>query len=135
MNCQTKSIIGVSLALLIASTANANVVDNLIQQYKTAGAGQFKADKGKQLWTQVYKNNKKGAKRSCAVCHTKDLRKTGQHTKTKKPIDPLGPSVNSERLTDVKKINKWFKRNCKWTLGRECTAQEKGDFLMYIRSQ
>ncbi|MEA3244387.1 MAG: DUF1924 domain-containing protein, partial [Pseudomonadota bacterium] len=33
---------------------------------------------------------------------------------------------------DGKKIEKWFKRNCKWTLGRECTAQEKADFLAYI---
>ncbi|MFK5970948.1 MAG: DUF1924 domain-containing protein [Candidatus Marithrix sp.] len=31
-------------------------------------------------------------------------------------------------------IRKWFKRNCKWTLGRECNAQEKGDILKFIQT-
>jgi len=42
----------------------------------------------------------------------------------------MSPSVNPDRLTDSKKVNKWFKRNCKWTLGRECTAQEKSNFFL-----
>lgn len=129
------NMLGWCLLLLFSTAANANVVDNLIKQYQTAGASNFKAAEGQQQWSQVYTNNKDGVKRSCTVCHTKDLRQVGKHTKTKKPIDPLAPSVNNERLTDAKKIKKWFKRNCKWTLGRECTAQEKGDFLMYIRNQ
>lgn len=44
----------------------------------------------------------------------------------------MKPAVNPERLVDAKKIEKWFLRNCKWTFGRECTAQEKGDFLTFI---
>jgi hypothetical protein len=47
----------------------------------------------------------------------------------------MAPSVNAARLTDQAKIVKWLHRNCKWTLGRECTPQEKGDFLTYIRSR
>jgi len=50
-------------------------------------------------------------------------------------IDPMALSVNPERYTDPDKIEKWFLRNCKWTLGRECTAQEKGDVLTYLGSQ
>jgi hypothetical protein len=46
----------------------------------------------------------------------------------------MAPSVNPERLTDQRKITKWFKRNCKWTLGRECTHREQGDVLAYLRS-
>lgn len=46
----------------------------------------------------------------------------------------MAPSANPERLTDVRKIEKWFKRNCKWTLGRECSAQEKTDLLLYINN-
>ena len=34
-----------------------------------------------------------------------------------------------------KKIEKWFKRNCKEAWGRECTAQEKADFLTYLITQ
>ncbi|TBR21868.1 MAG: DUF1924 domain-containing protein, partial [Candidatus Nitrosotenuis sp.] len=33
---------------------------------------------------------------------------------------------------DPKFVEKWFKRNCKETLERECTPQEKGDFLAYL---
>jgi hypothetical protein len=47
----------------------------------------------------------------------------------------MAPSVNSERLTDPKFIEKWFRRNCIQTLGRECTPQEKGDVLTYLRAQ
>jgi len=36
---------------------------------------------------------------------------------------------------DAAKTEKWFLRNCKWTMGRTCTAQEKGDFLAYFQSQ
>ena len=52
-----------------------------------------------------------------------------------KVIDPMAPSVNSKRLTDAKKINKWLLRNCKWTFGRECTAQEKGNVLLWLSEQ
>lgn len=47
----------------------------------------------------------------------------------------MAASVNPKRYTKMKKINKWFKRNCKWTLGRECTNQEKGDILKYLSQQ
>ncbi len=45
----------------------------------------------------------------------------------------MAVSVNPERFTKTKKIKKWFKRNCKWAWGRECTAQEKGNFLTYFK--
>ena len=47
----------------------------------------------------------------------------------------MAPSVNPKRLTDRTKIEKWFVRNCKWTFGRECTPQEKGDLLSFISSR
>ena len=46
----------------------------------------------------------------------------------------MAPSVNAARLSSRKQIEKWFKRNCKWTLGRECSAQEKGDLLAYLKT-
>jgi hypothetical protein len=39
------------------------------------------------------------------------------------------------RLTDVASIEKWFLRNCRGTWGRECSAQEKGDLLLFINQQ
>ena len=111
------------------SHAGSAVVNNLLKGYAAQGANTADAEQGKQLWEKIF--NKKG-ERSCASCHTKDLTQNGKHIKTNKLIKPMATSVNPERLTDGKKVNKWFKRNSKWTLGRECTAQEKTNFLVYI---
>lgn len=58
----------------------------------------------------------------------------GKHSVTGKPIDPLAPAANPERFTNPAKVEKWFKRNCKDVLKRECTPQEKGDVLTYLLS-
>ncbi len=59
----------------------------------------------------------------------------GKHNRTGKMIKPISPTVNPERLTDIKKIKKWLLRNCKWTFGRECTTQEKGNILLWLSQQ
>lgn len=71
---------------------------------------------------------------SCASCHTADPRQTGRHAVTGKPIRPLAPGADPARFTDRAKAEKWFKRNCKDTHGRECTAAEKADLLAYLIS-
>jgi hypothetical protein len=73
--------------------------------------------------------------RACTSCHSNDLTQPGRHATTGKAIEPLAPSVNAKRLTERRRIEKWFKRNCKWTLGRECTPQEKGDLLSFMGKQ
>lgn len=98
-------------------------------------AQQADASQGKQLWTRVYTGEAPYTERSCTRCHGDDLTKDGKHVKTGKLIKPLAPSVNKDSLTDEKKIEKWFMRNCKWTMGRECSAQEKADILNFIRQQ
>jgi hypothetical protein len=32
-------------------------------------------------------------------------------------------------------VEKWFKRNCNEVLGRDCSAQEKGDWLSFMLGQ
>ena len=32
-------------------------------------------------------------------------------------------------------MEKWFRRNCHWTLGRACMPEEKADFLAFIQSR
>ena len=91
----------------------------------------FDAARGKELWNKK-NTGEDGKERTCHTCHGEDLTKQGKHAKSGKAIDPLAPSVNKERFTELKKIEKWFKRNCKWTFGRECTNQEKGDLLTYL---
>lgn len=112
-----------------------NAVDSLLAEYRSLGAANFSVAAGKKLWSQEFIDKKSGKIRQCTSCHTDDLRQMGKHARSGKVIEPLAPSVNSERLIDLKKIRKWFKRNCKWTLGRECTPQEKGDSLTFIQAQ
>jgi mono/diheme cytochrome c family protein len=93
---------------------------------------EFTAESGEKLWNQT--QTVSGQARSCASCHTSDPRKAGKHVRTGKPIKPMASSANSDRFADPKKVAKWFKRNCKWTLGRECNEQEKGDLTRYLKS-
>ncbi len=110
--------------------AESETVNRLLRDYAAQGAGAADVKQGGEMWQQVFREN---GERSCASCHTNDLTQNGKHIKTRKLIKPMSPSVNSERLSNAKKVNKWFKRNCKWTIGRECTAQEKSNFLVYIQ--
>lgn len=69
---------------------------------------------------------------SCASCHGQPPTQASKHASTGKRISPLAPAFNAERLTDSVKVDKWFKRNCKDVLSRECTALEKADVLAYL---
>ena len=97
-------------------------------------ARELDAEHGKSDWNKVGKVED-GRKMTCGTCHGDDLSKVGKHYKTGKTIEPMAPSVNPERFTDVKKIEKWFRRNCNDAWGRECTAQEKGDVLKFLLSK
>lgn len=131
MTYLSKAFIAISLLTSSMSMANAaTTVDLEFAAYQMVGAGPFSTEAGEKLWNQKHADG-----RSCAGCHGSDLRQVGKHVNTGKKIEPLAPSVNPKRLTDQRQIEKWFTRNCKWTLGRECTAQEKGDFLTFILAQ
>lgn len=116
----------VAAALSAADTSPAA----LLAQWRTAsGAGEaFSAERGRLLFT------KKALDWSCSTCHTSDPRDAGRHTVTGKAIQPLAPSANARRFTDAAKAEKWFRRNCRDVLDRECSAREKGDLLTYLLS-
>jgi cytochrome c553 len=129
-----KTMMLFSVSLLVSPMVWATpATDTLMAQYKSDGAATFDAERGKKAWTKEVKNAE-GETGSCTTCHGNDLSKQGKHEKTKKVIEPMAHSVNADRYTDEKKIEKWFKRNCKEAWGRECTSQEKGDFLKYLLS-
>ncbi len=90
---------------------------------------------GKRDWTAEHNPPGSDGPRSCATCHTASLTQAGKHATTGKSIEPMAVSVNPKRLTDPAKVEKWFGRNCRWTLGRDCSPQEKANFLSYIESQ
>ena len=110
------------------------IVDALLQQYQVQGAFPPNVERAKQLWITEFPGQGKFRQRSCSSCHGLDLTQDGKHIKTGKTIKAMAPTVNADRLTKQRKIEKWFKRNCKWTFGRECTVQEKADFLLYINN-
>lgn len=118
---------------LVATPVISGTVDEQLVAYQADGAGDFSAERGKELWFKDFVSSEDGKPRSCTSCHTTNVRVNGKHAKTGKSIKPMAPAVNPERYTDAAKIEKWFKRNCKWTMDRECTPQEKGDFLSYLR--
>jgi cytochrome c553 len=128
-----KAVSGV--LLLLPLMAQADAVTELTAEYQSQGASGFNESAGEIFWNKEYVDSKSGKARSCTSCHSADLTAVGKHARTGKKIKPMAPSVNPKRLTDVKKIEKWFKRNCKWTLGRECTPQEKGDVMAFIKSK
>jgi mono/diheme cytochrome c family protein len=92
-----------------------------------SGYQEFSAARGEKFF-----KDKHGNELSCVSCHTDNPAAQGKHAKTDKPIKPLAPSANDERFTEMKKVQKWFKRNCNDVLDRLCTPQEQGDVLAYL---
>jgi hypothetical protein len=107
--------------------------DALLAKYKAEGAIKTDVAKAKKDWTTEVVVD--GEKMSCATCHGTDFSKSGKHHKTGKTIEPMSSKVTADRYTEEKKIEKWFKRNCKDAWGRECTVQEKADFLTFLIAQ
>ena len=131
-----KTLFAALCAVLSIQITKADVIDEMLKTYQAAGAKDFTASNGDALWRKTYPDPKEAGKtRGCATCHGEDLHAKGKHVTTGKAIEPMAPSVNKERFTDPKFIEKWFTRNCKWVLSRECTPQEKGDLLSYLRTQ
>ena len=97
------------------------------------GFSGFSAERGEHLFRTRFPDSKPDTP-SCTACHTSDPKKTGQ-TRAGKDIDPMAVSANPKRYTDQAKTEKWFGRNCRNVLGRECTATEKGDFITFMLSQ
>jgi hypothetical protein len=91
------------------------------------GFAGFSPQRGEKFFQAAH-----GSDWSCASCHTPNPAATGRHAKTGKAIAPLAPAANPERFTSLATAEKWFKRNCNDVVGRECSAQEKGDVLAWL---
>ena len=106
-----------------------NATTSLLEELAESHNNPFSVKSGKETWF------KKVDDRSCTSCHSESVLLKGSHIRTGKVIEPMAPSVNPQRLTNIKKMKKWFLRNCKWTYNRECTAKEKGDILVWLQLQ
>jgi len=136
-------VISTALLLLLvvaepgrASTASP-VVKKLLEEYARAAQKAdpafttFDAAKGRELYQTQRRNSKNNETISCSTCHTSDPRQSGKSA-AGKIIDPLSPQANPKRLTDEREIRKWFFRNCNQVLERDCTPDEKGNFIQFL---
>ena len=106
----------------------AEILDAIkVEASATPGFQGFSASNGESFFKTKHKHDL-----SCSSCHTDNPAAEGKHAETGKLIKPLAPAANPERFTSMKKVKKWFRRNCNDVLDRECTAQEKGDVLAYL---
>ncbi|RDU62589.1 hypothetical protein CQA43_06230 [Helicobacter ganmani] len=91
----------------------------------------FDAKRGEVIFSTKNKG-KNDTLLSCQSCHNVDLKTPATNVFTNKTLEPLAPSVNPTRLSDVKEVKKWLKRNFKDVFLREGSAREKGDVLYYL---
>ena len=92
----------------------------------------FDAERGRAFYSQPH--TVKGKQTSCATCHAEDPTQRGR-TPAGKRLEPFALSATADRFTDPANVEKWFGRNCKQVLGRPCTAQEKGDLIIWLATQ
>ncbi len=127
------------LVFLTGIFAHGETVDTYIKNLAAEAKKQnpafqsFSAKRGKEIYFSKH-IGKRDKEVSCASCHTENMRQGGENIFTGKKIKPLSPSVNPKRFADVKKVKKWLRRNFKDVYKREGTAQEKGDVLLFMRS-
>ena len=117
-----------ALAALAAHAGDTTPAEQLSRWSAQAGAP-GNASKG-----QAFFNQRHGGEWSCASCHGTPPTRQGEHASTAKPIAPLAPAFNAQAFTDAAKSDKWFRRNCKDVLSRECSAAEKADVMAYLLS-
>ena len=124
------------IALLSASAAAAPATpQQMIDGYAAEAARQSSgfqpsAKRGAEFYARRFAVSDKMP--ACTACHTVSPVQPGRHVVTGKAIKPLAPRAEAARFTDPAKTEKWFRRNCTEVLGRECSAAEKADFILFL---
>lgn len=121
-------------ALLAAPLAHSDTPQQLLDGYAARARAQVPAYAGPSAAAGSRFFHTTHSDWSCASCHMNEPSASGRHAVTGKQIKPLAPAANPERFRDPARVEKWFKRNCNDTLGRECTVAEKADVLAYLMS-
>lgn len=142
--------VGAALALSVQaeglSDKQKSVMTKLMEQYAAQDkpyadkakraqikVSEFSADTGKQLFMKS--RNWEGEEApACAACHTEDPKQIGKHKASKKVIKPLAPVANSDRFTNVDKVESNFSKHCQEIYNRDCDPAEKGHYLAYLMS-
>lgn len=117
----------VSLLTLTAAPSLAADAGSQLAAYGAQAGAPADAARGQQFFNRTH-----GGEWSCASCHAAVPTGPGRHAATGKSIGALAPAFNPDRFTDAAKTEKWFRRNCKDVLSRECSAAEKADVLAWL---
>jgi len=121
-------LIALALAAAVgASSARATTAQEQLADLSAQSGTAPESARGEQFFT-----SKHGLEWSCSSCHGPVPTTPGQHASTGKVIKPMAPACNPERFTDAVKSEKWFRRNCRDVVGRECSAAEKADVLAWL---
>ncbi len=133
MKAALKTSIMLAALLATATASDARAADTTpaqqLQRFSSEAGAPGNATRGKAFF-----NSKHGDEWSCSSCHGAPPTATGKHASTGKSIPPLAPAFNAKAFTDSAKVDKWFRRNCKDVLSRECSAAEKADVMAYLNS-
>ncbi len=131
----TALLMAIALDTAQAGPAQKAVLEHFAALAKNADTGfqGFSAERGKKLFFDQHSGGKPETP-SCTTCHGTDPTKSGR-TRAGKEIKPMALSRTPERFSDLKKVEKWFRRNCRNVMGRECTPLEKGDFITFMANQ
>ena len=128
-----------TLIFLASVAAQAASPDEILRDYasqarkENTSFKEFSAANGRRFYGAAVKHSS-GKAMSCATCHSADPKGAGRHERTGKEIAALAPAANKERITDAANVEKWFRRNCRDVLERDCSLQEKGDFIAFLLS-
>ena len=125
----------IPILLADSAAAGAATPQQLLQDYteqavRQAPGYQPSARRGAELYAKRFAVAEKMP--ACTACHTDSPEQPGRHVVTGKAIKPLAPRAEAARFTDPAKTEKWFRRNCTEVLGRECSAAEKADFILFL---
>lgn len=131
---RTPALRAALLSLLLASAAwpalaaDTSAAEQLARWNSAAGAS-GNVERGRIFFAGQHGNDL-----SCASCHQAPPTRDGKHASTGRRIAPLAPAFNPQAFTETAKVDKWFRRNCKDVLARECSPAEKSDLMAYLVS-
>lgn len=125
--CRAGLLLALAAGLVLSAWAGDTTPAQQLAHWSAQAGAPGNASRG-----QAFFNQRHGGEWSCASCHGTPPTGAGRHASTGKRIDPLAPAVNPMALTDAARVEKWFRRNCKDVLARECSAIEKADVLAYL---
>ncbi len=128
-------VVGGAVAGAAATTGRQAVLDHYATEAKKEDPHfkAFSAAAGKAFFL-AHPGTGRPQTPSCSYCHTTNPRNDGR-TRAGKLIQPMAVSRTPSRFTDLDKVEKWFRRNCHTVYGRECTAEEKGNFITFMASE